>query len=295
MSFKLPGKSIQSGTNSHRSALKMKASALKQSYIVDLGIYDEKLTNIQYKKIVEIGGADKLKDRKGGTSWGSREYEVEDAKERLSQIQENFPNAFIYDADEESTLDATNRNKTKITSEAREKMKKTLQEHSRIIHKKYIDKTKPTKTPKIGKKGLYASDKSWGEGVETSKEMGGNLNEWVKQRKGLKRGTEEYNIVQNKINEALGNPKRYPIGEKKVKKVIVPEVKEETPPPKVEFLFDGKSYKSLSKAQIAKAGYYQSRDLYPGDFPGVIKATIDGNPVTVREAVTELYIKPYNK
>lgn len=76
-------------------------------------------------------------------------------------------------------------------------------------------KMKASVVKQIGKKGLYASDKSWAEGQATSEEMGGSLNEWVAERKKHKRGSNEYNKLQNKINEALGNKKRYPVTEEK--------------------------------------------------------------------------------
>ena len=49
--------------------------------------------------------------------------------------------------------------------------------------------------------------------MDTSKEMGGNLNSWVAERKKHKKGTNEYNKLQNKINQSLGNKKRYPVTE----------------------------------------------------------------------------------
>jgi hypothetical protein len=63
------------------------------------------------------------------------------------------------------------------------------------------------KDPNIGKKGLYKSDKSWKEGEASAKSSGRDLNELVKIRKGLKKGSDEYNVVQNQINKALGNKK----------------------------------------------------------------------------------------
>jgi len=49
----------------------------------------------------------------------------------------------------------------------------------------------------------------WKKGDKAS---GNTLDELVKQRKGLKKGTPEYAKVQNKINEALGSKKRYDEG-----------------------------------------------------------------------------------
>jgi hypothetical protein len=81
----------------------------------------------------------------------------------------------------------------------------------------------------IGKKGLYKSDKSWGEGQDKAKEMGGDLDSWTKERRALKKSnpdyknTNEYKKLQNKINEALGNSYRYKLTEEK--KEVVPEEK----------------------------------------------------------------------
>jgi general stress protein YciG len=68
------------------------------------------------------------------------------------------------------------------------------------------------KSSNIGKKGLYASDMSWKEGTAKAKSEGHDLNALTKQRKKLKKGSFEYNKVQNKINSALGNKKRYDEG-----------------------------------------------------------------------------------
>jgi hypothetical protein len=49
----------------------------------------------------------------------------------------------------------------------------------------------------------------WKKGNKAS---GGTLNELVKQRKGVTKGTPEYNKIQNQINAALGSKKRYDEG-----------------------------------------------------------------------------------
>ena len=49
----------------------------------------------------------------------------------------------------------------------------------------------------------------WKKGDKAS---GGTLNDLVKQRKGVKKGTPEYNKIQNQINKALGSKKRYDEG-----------------------------------------------------------------------------------
>ena len=50
----------------------------------------------------------------------------------------------------------------------------------------------------------YGGTKTWEEGMTAS---GGTLNDLVAKRKGLKKGSAEYNEVQNKINKALGSKK----------------------------------------------------------------------------------------
>jgi len=72
--------------------------------------------------------------------------------------------------------------------------------------------TTTKKSSSKGKKGLYKSDMSWKEGTAKAKSEGNDLNSLTKARKGLKKGSFEYNKVQNKINSALGNKKRYDEG-----------------------------------------------------------------------------------
>jgi hypothetical protein len=54
-----------------------------------------------------------------------------------------------------------------------------------------------------------ATDATWKKGQDKAKSEGGDLDALVKSRKGLKKGTPEYNKVQNQINSALGNKKRH--------------------------------------------------------------------------------------
>ena len=51
-----------------------------------------------------------------------------------------------------------------------------------------------------------AKNEKWKAGQEAS---GGNLNSWVKERSKHKKGSAEYNAIQNKINKALGSEKRH--------------------------------------------------------------------------------------
>jgi len=61
----------------------------------------------------------------------------------------------------------------------------------------------------------YGGTKTWKEGQEDS---GGNLNDWARKGKTLEKGSREWNINQNKINEALGSKKRYDVAEAPVVK-----------------------------------------------------------------------------
>ena len=73
----------------------------------------------------------------------------------------------------------------------------------------------------------YGGTRTWKEG---DKAAGGDLDEMVKSRSKYKKGTPEYNAIQNKINEALGS---------KVKRST--EV-------------DGKGPKNTKKTEITKPG-----------------------------------------
>jgi len=169
MGFKLPGKSVHSGTSSHKSALKMKAeqkaaSALKQT--------EERETSWF----------------KGEEGWIPDEWQGGDKA-------------------------------TVITSDGD---KRVIRKENREEHLSNIAKEK--RKAKIAKGGT----RTWEEG---SKASGGTLNDLVKQRKGLKKGSDEYNAVQNKINKALGSEKRH--GETKTTKgrkttEVTPGISEKT-------------------------------------------------------------------
>lgn len=47
----------------------------------------------------------------------------------------------------------------------------------------------------------------WKKGQESAKSSGRDLDALVKSRKGMKKGSDEYNVVQNQINKALGSKK----------------------------------------------------------------------------------------
>jgi hypothetical protein len=53
------------------------------------------------------------------------------------------------------------------------------------------------------------AEKDWKKGQESAKSSGRDLDALVKSRKGMKKGSDEYNVVQNQINKALGSKKRH--------------------------------------------------------------------------------------
>lgn len=69
--------------------------------------------------------------------------------------------------------------------------------------KKVTTPTKPKVTLDTKVKG---GSQTWRQGMKSS---GGSLNDLVSKRKGLKKGSDEYNSVQNKINVHLGSSKRH--------------------------------------------------------------------------------------
>ena len=73
------------------------------------------------------------------------------------------------------------------------------------------NKNKPGAVYKKEEKA-YGGTKTWGEGEEAAGKHGLDLNALVKQRKQHTKGSTEYNIIQNKINQALGSKKRHTEG-----------------------------------------------------------------------------------
>jgi len=69
--------------------------------------------------------------------------------------------------------------------------------------KKVTTPPKPKVTLDTKVKG---GSKTWRQGMKSS---GGNLNDLAKKRDTLKKGSDEYNVVQNKINVHLGSKKRH--------------------------------------------------------------------------------------
>jgi hypothetical protein len=69
----------------------------------------------------------------------------------------------------------------------------------------------PSAPPKVGNSKM--SDADWKKGQEKAKSKGDNLDALVKQREGQKKGSDEYNVTQNKINRALGDKTRHGVTE----------------------------------------------------------------------------------
>ena len=57
--------------------------------------------------------------------------------------------------------------------------------------------------------GKMAGDTKWKKGQESAESSGRDLDSLVKSRTGMKKGSDEYNAVQNQINKALGSKKRH--------------------------------------------------------------------------------------
>lgn len=67
-----------------------------------------------------------------------------------------------------------------------------------------------TKKSKPSGKIAYGGTKTWAEGSKAAKaSTGKSLNQLVAARKGLKKGSAEYNTIQNQINAALGSKVRH--------------------------------------------------------------------------------------
>ena len=58
-------------------------------------------------------------------------------------------------------------------------------------------------------------DADWQKGKDNAAAEGNDLNALVKKRSTLEKGSDEWKRVQNKINSALGNSKRYEVGDAK--------------------------------------------------------------------------------
>lgn len=74
--------------------------------------------------------------------------------------------------------------------------------------KRTFDEAQKMKAEAEAKKNSQkkATNEKWKAGQEAS---GGNLDSWVKERSKHKKGSPEYNAIQNKINKALGSEKRH--------------------------------------------------------------------------------------
>jgi hypothetical protein len=73
-----------------------------------------------------------------------------------------------------------------------------------------------TNNSKPSGKVAYGGTKTWAEGSKSAKSSTGkSLNQLVAARKGLKKGSAEYNTIQNQINAALGSKVRHSTPAKK--------------------------------------------------------------------------------
>jgi hypothetical protein len=87
-----------------------------------------------------------------------------------------------------------------------------------LVNQLVVSATKTYTSQKTGKQVELDPTKKGDKAIlearwkKGNKASGGTLNDLVKQRKGVTKGTPEYNKIQNKINEALGSKKRYDEG-----------------------------------------------------------------------------------
>ena len=181
MGFKLPGKSITEGTSGHRSALKMQAEAnaspAKYGGLIVKGA--QRLLPAVIKKAPKIINKSKGKiiDVVGKTVPSTSSKILSKAKTIGKHILgytalDAGINYFFPGDDGQSA------------SESQSELDK-------------ITKTKKKSN------GAYNRAAKRGEG------MGYDLNDLVRQRKTVKKGSDEYNAIQNKINKAYGVKKRH--------------------------------------------------------------------------------------
>ena len=81
--------------------------------------------------------------------------------------------------------------------------------------------------------GKMAGDTKWKKGQESAKSSGRDLDSLVKSRTGMKKGSDEYNVVQNQINKALDDKARHGVksstetkGNKTTTSKVVPGISE---------------------------------------------------------------------
>ena len=75
--------------------------------------------------------------------------------------------------------------------------------------KENMKKTAEIRAAKGLDSGKKMADADWKKGQEKAKAAGGDLDALVKQRKTVKKGSAEYNAIQNKINAAYQSGKRH--------------------------------------------------------------------------------------
>ena len=193
MGFKLPGKSIQSGTNGHRSALKMvaeqrAASALKKEIKVNT---EDSIIFAQDKLKQEM---DDL-SRKNDITPSDKRKENEDLVKEMDELSR----------------------KNDITPES-DKIKENEEEIPVETPEKKSDVKRSQKA--------YGGDISWETAQKQSKESGGDLNQTTRDQKAYekqkkaenkdwnKREDNQWKKRQNTINAAVGSTKVYPTDSK---------------------------------------------------------------------------------
>ena len=189
MGFKLPGKSIQSGTSSHSSALKMKMEANAAA---------------KYKK-----------------ESMAKMYKDSPVDKALVGKQENLPEdlkAKIEASPGEQAADAASKVVARRTR--KEKTRQKPQKTQKAVKSK-VTEPKGTPNNSLLKQKAYGGDRSWETAQKQSKESGGDLNQTTRDQKAYekqkkaenpnwnKREDNQWKKRQNTINAAVGSKKVY--------------------------------------------------------------------------------------
>jgi len=139
-----------------------------------------------------------------------------------------------------------------------------------------FSKTSPMKQEKTA----YGGTRTWTKGKEASAKHGEDLSSLVKERAKHKKGSKEYNILQNKINQALGSKKRHDEGatrssstEKKDKVVYKDE--EKGTKDKIKTTYHDPEKTKIKKEKVVTKGP-------EGDTKTVVKYDEEGNVIGER-------------
>ena len=117
--------------------------------------------------------------------------------------------------------------------------------------KKKQEAKKTAEKPTAEKK---MKSEDWKKGQERAKSKGDDLDALVSKRKGMKKGSDEYNVVQNKINRALGDKTRHGVTTTTKGKTTT----EVTPGTKTTATTDKRKESSIAGGKVTKKTKYDS-------------------------------------